>query len=107
LTIEHRYFATAARGIEYLLADELRQLGAREVREARAGVHFAGDLATGYRACLWSRLASRVLFRVAEYAAPDAPSLYAATHALDWDALHALISEASLISRTDHSFRPP
>lgn len=87
--VDFQYFATAARGIEYLLADELRALGARSVREARAGVHFAGELETAYRACLWSRLASRVLVRVAEYEAADADALYAGTHAVDWDALHA------------------
>ena len=55
-----RWFATCAKGIEYLLVDELRALGADEVREALAGVHFEGDLALGYRACLWSRLAIRI-----------------------------------------------
>src|SRR5260370_809667 len=40
-----RYFATCARGIEPVLAAELRALGAGEVDPARGSVHFAGDRA--------------------------------------------------------------
>ncbi|MGA9421450.1 MAG: bifunctional 23S rRNA (guanine(2069)-N(7))-methyltransferase RlmK/23S rRNA (guanine(2445)-N(2))-methyltransferase RlmL [Rhodanobacteraceae bacterium] len=80
----HHYFATCPKGIEYLLRDELTALGAGGAREALAGVHFEGDLATGYRACLWSRLASRILLRLAEFAAPDGDALYAGVQAIDW-----------------------
>ncbi len=55
------FFATCPKGLEYLLRDELVALGAEEAREALAGVHFSGSLETAYRACLWSRLASRIL----------------------------------------------
>src|SRR5579871_4206060 len=48
-----RYFATCARGIEPILADELRTLGASAVEPGRGGVHFAGDQALLYRANLW------------------------------------------------------
>ncbi len=84
-----RFFATAPRGVAFLLADELRALGANDVRERSAGVDFTGDLMLGYRACLWSRLASRVLLQLADYEADDADSLYAGAAALDWDAIHA------------------
>ena len=52
-----RLFASAPRGIEPLLADELRALGGGNVKETRAGVTFDGDLALAYRVCLWSRVA--------------------------------------------------
>ncbi|MCX7555408.1 bifunctional 23S rRNA (guanine(2069)-N(7))-methyltransferase RlmK/23S rRNA (guanine(2445)-N(2))-methyltransferase RlmL [Xanthomonadaceae bacterium JHOS43] len=78
------FFAPCAKGIEYLLVDELRELGASEVREALAGVHFSGPLETGYRACLWSRLASRVLLRLAQFEALDEAALYAGVQAIDW-----------------------
>ena len=35
-----RFFATAAKGLEPLVADELRALGAKEVKEARGGASF-------------------------------------------------------------------
>lgn len=81
----HALFATAARGLEELLAAELVALGAREVKETRAGVSFAGDLAVAYRVCLWSRLASRVLLRVAQVAVADEAELHAAVRALPWE----------------------
>lgn len=80
------FFAPCAKGLEYLLVEELQALGAQEVREALAGVHFSGTLETGYRACLWSRLASRVLLRVAHFEALDEAALYAGVQSVDWAA---------------------
>lgn len=81
-----RLFATCPKGMEYLLRDELVALGAGDAREALAGVHFSGDLALAYRACLWSRLASRVLLQLDEFDAADADALYAGLQRIDWDA---------------------
>jgi len=78
------YFATCAKGIEYLLRDELRALGAADAHEKLAGVQFSGDLAAGYRACLESRLASRILMPLAEFDAPDADALYAGVQRINW-----------------------
>jgi 23S rRNA (guanine2445-N2)-methyltransferase / 23S rRNA (guanine2069-N7)-methyltransferase len=77
-------FATCPKGLEYLLRDELRALGADDAREALAGVYFSGELELAYRACLWSRLASRVLLQLAEFDAADADALYAGVQAIDW-----------------------
>jgi len=77
-------FATCPKGLELLLRDELRALGADDAREALAGVHFSGSLELAYRACLWSRLASRILLRLAEFDAADADALYAGVLAVDW-----------------------
>jgi putative N6-adenine-specific DNA methylase len=79
-----RYFATCARGIEPVLAGELRDLGAADVEPGRGGVAFAGDRATLYRANLWLRTAIRVLQPIleADVASPD--DLYDAVRSLDW-----------------------
>ncbi len=77
-------FATCPKGLELLLRDELRALGAEDAHEALAGVHFSGPLELAYRACLWSRLASRILVRIAEFDAADADSLYAGVQTIDW-----------------------
>lgn len=79
-----KFFATCAKGLEYLLVDELRALGAHEPREALAGVNFEGDLRIAYRACLWSRLASRILMPIAEFDAPEDTALYHAVQTVDW-----------------------
>jgi 23S rRNA (guanine2445-N2)-methyltransferase / 23S rRNA (guanine2069-N7)-methyltransferase len=79
-----RLFATCPKGLEYLLRDELRALGADDAREGLAGVALSGPLELAYRACLWSRLASRVLLQLAEFDAADADALYAGVQAIDW-----------------------
>lgn len=45
---------------------------------------FEGSLETGYRACLWSRTASRVLLQIAEVDARDANELYYSVRNIDW-----------------------
>ncbi|HLN85276.1 MAG TPA: THUMP domain-containing protein [Candidatus Limnocylindrales bacterium] len=59
------FFATCPRGLELLLADELRQLDADTVHAVGGGVQFAGDFSLCYRINLESRIASRVLWQVA------------------------------------------
>ncbi|MDR3385652.1 MAG: bifunctional 23S rRNA (guanine(2069)-N(7))-methyltransferase RlmK/23S rRNA (guanine(2445)-N(2))-methyltransferase RlmL [Rudaea sp.] len=78
------FFATCPKGLEYLLVDELNGLGASDVREALAGVYFRGELEVGYRACLWSRLASRILVPIAEFAAEDGDALSAGALGVVW-----------------------
>ena len=78
------YFVTCPKGIEGLLLDELRQLGADSARETVAGVSLQGDLELGYRICLWSRLANRVLLVLSRFAAEDAAGLYAGVQGIDW-----------------------
>ncbi len=81
-----RWFAPCPKGLEYLLVDELKSLGATEAREQLAGVRFEGDALLGYRVCLWSRLASRVLLPVADFECADAAALYTGASAVDWAA---------------------
>ena len=81
----HTFFATAPLGIELLLARELRDLGLAEVAEGRAGAVFGGDLESAYRACLWSRLANRVLWPIARFLAATPEALYVGVNAIDWD----------------------
>jgi putative N6-adenine-specific DNA methylase len=78
------FFATAARGTEGALRDELRELRLRGVRADRGGVHFAGEAHDGWRACLWSRIAMRVLTPVGAFDARDGEALYQGARAIDW-----------------------
>jgi 23S rRNA (guanine2445-N2)-methyltransferase / 23S rRNA (guanine2069-N7)-methyltransferase len=84
MTITTRFFATAPLGIELLLAQELRELGIPEVAEARAGVSFGGGLSAAYTACLWSRLANRVLMPIAQFPAATGEELYGGVRLVDW-----------------------
>ncbi len=78
-TIAHEFYASCPEGFEVALEGELRELGMRQVRRLKGRVTFAGDLADAYRACLWSRLASRVFVTVARFDCHDADDLYEGT----------------------------
>ncbi len=80
-----RLFATTALGMEPLLERELRELGARKPLAVTAGVGFEGDLPLAYRACLWSRVANRVLLPLTRFPAPSAEQLYEGVRALPWE----------------------
>jgi 23S rRNA (guanine2445-N2)-methyltransferase / 23S rRNA (guanine2069-N7)-methyltransferase len=79
-----RFVASSPRGCGDLLARELKGFGAGEVRERALGVEFAAPLAVAYRACLESRVASRVFLVVAQFDAPTDASFYDAVRAVDW-----------------------
>jgi 23S rRNA (guanine2445-N2)-methyltransferase / 23S rRNA (guanine2069-N7)-methyltransferase len=79
-----RFFATTARGLTEALAAELRELGAVDVEEAPAGVKFAGPLEVAYRACVWSRAASRVLLPLATFPAATPEELYDGVRTVRW-----------------------
>lgn len=61
-------FAVTAPGLEPLCAGELTELGIR-AKPVEGGALWHGDLGSVMRANLWSRTASRVLVRVAEFRA--------------------------------------
>jgi 23S rRNA (guanine2445-N2)-methyltransferase / 23S rRNA (guanine2069-N7)-methyltransferase len=79
------FFATAARHLESLLADELRALGIATAAETRAGVSFQGTLVDAYRACLWSRVANRVLMPLARFPAATPEALYDGVKDILWE----------------------
>ncbi len=88
-----------------MLADELRGLKLDEVKDGRAGASFTGNLEDAYRVCLWSRLANRVLLKLASFPAATPEALYEGIGAIDW-AEH-MSPEASLAvdfaaSRSQH-----
>jgi 23S rRNA (guanine2445-N2)-methyltransferase / 23S rRNA (guanine2069-N7)-methyltransferase len=78
------FFASSVRYVEGLLAEELVGLGAEAVRETRAGVSFQGTLETAYRACLWSRVASRILLPLKTFRAGSPDELYEGAAEIDW-----------------------
>ncbi|MGH8507342.1 MAG: bifunctional 23S rRNA (guanine(2069)-N(7))-methyltransferase RlmK/23S rRNA (guanine(2445)-N(2))-methyltransferase RlmL [Gammaproteobacteria bacterium] len=79
-----RFFASTPKGTEALLARELTALGASKIHVQSAGVAFAGTLETGYRACLWSRIASRVILQLGQFPASDPEALYDGVRAIAW-----------------------
>src|SRR5215210_20092 len=81
--MEH-FFATCPRGLEGVLKDELATLGADNISAVDGGVHFAGEFAFCYSVNLESRVASRVLWRVAEGQYQSDKDIYEAARSLPW-----------------------
>lgn len=82
--MSRKLFVTCGRGIEPVLADELRALGAAEVTPGRGGVQCVGDQALLYQANLWLRTAVRVLWPVLEADVTSPEELYDAIRTVDW-----------------------
>jgi 23S rRNA (guanine2445-N2)-methyltransferase len=79
------FFAPCPRGLEALLAAELDALSASRVEKTDGGVAFSGDLPLCYAANLESRLASRVLWRVAHGTYRNEKDIYAIARGLAWN----------------------
>src|SRR6202050_3340442 len=78
------WIATAPVGAASVLAEELAQFGAGDIRARSHDVKFQGTLEVGYRACLWSRTATRVLLSLGQIDAGSSQSLYEAVKRIDW-----------------------
>jgi putative N6-adenine-specific DNA methylase len=60
-----KFFASCPRGLETLLAEDLTAAGVKDLKQIPGGVHFVADWPTCYSANLHSRIATRILWRVA------------------------------------------
>lgn len=79
-----QYFATVARDLEKLAAQELEDLGAHNVLPGFCGVAFEGDQAMLYRVNLQAKLPFRILQQLKIFTCPDADALYKGIKAIDW-----------------------
>ncbi|NCF99119.1 MAG: hypothetical protein GWP39_06355, partial [Planctomycetia bacterium] len=78
------FYASAIQNTESALCDELRELGFRSVRLNRGGIPFRGEWSEGWRACLESRIAQRILVVMGRNPASDADQLYEAARDIPW-----------------------
>lgn len=79
------FYATCPTGFEAQLARELRSLDIPRVRPLKGRVAFEGEARNAYRACLWSRLASRVLVVLGRFSCHNADELYEGAYRLPWE----------------------
>jgi 23S rRNA (guanine2445-N2)-methyltransferase / 23S rRNA (guanine2069-N7)-methyltransferase len=80
-----KLFATTPKGLELLLVEELKSLGVLHAAEKLAGVEFEADLEHAYKACLWSRLANRILLPLTQIPAATPEELYSGVQTINWD----------------------
>jgi putative N6-adenine-specific DNA methylase len=78
------YFATVARGLESLAAEELTTIGATDIVPGFCGVSFQGDRELLYRVNLWARLPFRVLVKLGDLPSIDDDELFASIQSIDW-----------------------
>lgn len=76
--------ATAAFGLESIVAHELKKLGYENLRVENGRVCFKAGLDAIPRCNLWLRCADRVLLRVGEFPARSFEELFEKTRALPW-----------------------
>ena len=71
-----QYHVKTLQGLEELVADELREHGATDVRIVRRGVNFTATAEAMYRHCMHARFTLRVLRKIHEFKAQNTDDLY-------------------------------
>jgi len=77
--------ATAAFGLESVVAQELRHLGFTDVHVQNGRVIFTGNEKDIARCNIWLRTADRILIKVAEFTATDFDELFEGTVSVPWE----------------------
>ena len=72
------------KGCEEVLAEGVRALDIEVLDVRPTAVHAKGGLHEGYRLCLWSRVASRVLLPLVEIDAENDTALYESLRGVEW-----------------------
>ncbi|HFE39511.1 MAG TPA: 23S rRNA (guanine(2445)-N(2))/(guanine(2069)-N(7))-methyltransferase, partial [Gammaproteobacteria bacterium] len=78
------FFASTAKGLEDLLAQEIQNLGIESFKQAKAGVYFTGTQENALSLCLWSRIANRVLLQISQFEAESEQRLYSQVQQIAW-----------------------
>jgi putative N6-adenine-specific DNA methylase len=78
------FFATCPRGLEGVLKEELLAIGAGGITTVDGGVRFTGAFTLAYLVNLESRVASRVLWQVAQGRYRSENDIYETVRALPW-----------------------
>ncbi len=79
------YFATAAFGLEGVVADELKALGIKNAKAELGGARFEATIGEAYEACLWLRCADRVLLVLKEAKALSFEELFQLVKSIAWE----------------------
>jgi len=81
---DFRMLAKTFEGLEKVLAKELLELGAKNVKEQRRAVSFEGDMELMYRANLWLRTAINILKPISSFKAESEQELYDGIYSIKW-----------------------
>ena len=82
----YEMIAKTYHGLEDVLARELLQLGAQDIKTLRRAVKFKGDLGFMYKANLSLRTAVRIIKPIKSFKVRSEDQLYHELRAIDWEA---------------------
>lgn len=86
MDLQYRMVAKTFQGLERVLAEELKQIGAKNIEEGNRAVLFDGDKAIMYRANYHCRTAISILKPIAEFNAKHEEHLYKEIGKINWKA---------------------
>lgn len=92
-----KFFATAAKGTEHALREELDELKLDRLRVGPGGVSFSGRWEDAWRACLETRIALRILYPLDEFPCASERELYDGVRAVQWEE-HVSVSTTLAVS---------
>ncbi len=87
---QQTYIAKTVAGLEEILAAELTQLGAQDVKTIKRAVSFTGDTQLLYKANLWCRTALRILKPLFTFPAANNEALYKGINEYSWDKIFSV-----------------
>ena len=94
----YTFFATCPLYLEELLKSELEDIGGFDIQIAHGGAGFSGTIETAYRACLWSRIANRILFPLVSFDAEKPEDISKAAENFEWENHFPLTSTIAIDS---------
>jgi len=94
---ENGFIATTMFGLEEILATELRELGAQDVRVLNRAVSFSGSQAILYKVNIGSRTAMRILKNLKSFRVTGEDALYDAIYDMKWEE-HFSVKESFMIN---------
>ena len=99
----NHFFATCSKGVEDLVLKELELLGISDTKIHTGGVAFDGDILSAYKACLWTRVASRILLQLKEFTISSDDDLYDEIMSVDWSQHFAEYNTLAIDCFSSHS----
>ena len=79
------FLITTSKGLDGMLLEEIAEICPDVALKSKPGqVLFSGELADAYKVCIWSRLANRVLVKLAEGEVNSADDVYKITDQANW-----------------------
>lgn len=96
------FIAKTFAGLEGVLTQELKAMGAANIEQTRRAVSFSGDKRTLYKANLTLRTALRILVPIKSFKVKTPDDVYAGVKSIEWDKYMSL-SQTFLIEQTVYS----